>query len=65
MSRWAMATASAPPVTPDPHCLDLSILLVIASLSASRIRRVMTLRSHSPTWLGLSGGADAGGMGGE
>ena len=51
-----MAMASTPPVTPMPHCLDCKSFLVVAVLSESRMRRVMTLRNHSPTWIGRTCG---------
>lgn len=52
--------ASAPPVTPMPYCRDWSSLLVVALLSESSVRLVMTLRSHSSTWIGRTKGAFGG-----
>ena len=51
-----MAIASAPPVTAMPHCLGCSNCLVVVVLSESRMRRVMTLRNHSPTCMGRAAG---------
>ena len=62
IKRCVMAIASAPPVTPMPHCLDCRSCLVVAVLSASRIRRVITLRIHSPTWIGLTFGVLVAGL---
>ena len=51
-----MAMASAPPVTPIPHCRDWRSFLEVLVLSAARMRRAITLRNHSPTWMGLTAG---------
>ena len=56
MRRCVIAMDSAPPVTPMPHGLDCRSFLVVAVLSESRMRRVMTLPIHSPTWIGLTFG---------
>eukprot|EP00974_Lingulodinium_polyedra_P091032 8826996-Lingulodinium_polyedra.AAC.1 len=45
--------ASAPPDTLlPPHCRAWSCLRCVAACSMSLIRFVMTLRIHSPTWMG-------------
>ena len=56
--KCVIAMASTPPVKPMPNCLDCRSCLVVAVLSESRIRRVITLRIHSPTWMGLTLGVD-------
>ena len=68
-----MAMASAPPVTPIPHCLDWrSFLEVVLVLSASKMRLVMTfsepfanLDGSDCLGCGLFGGRWGGLVGGE
>ncbi len=57
-----MAMASARPETPMPQCLDRRSCLVVAVLSESRMRQVITFRSQKPTCVRRTAGVAEGVM---